>query len=124
MENDDSIFSDLDPTETEGSYTQRILAYMVDWVIEVLLVIMIYILVPKEMIYTLLNNYSYSMYIVIFGLMFLYRAICIFSLGKTIGMLICKIKYLNSSLQPLSSKEKVIAVFVTRTSAIRFYKEL
>lgn len=78
--------------------------------------------VAKEMLSNLIRTRSYSTYIIILALMFLYRLICILLFSRTIGMMICRVKYLNSSLHPLISKEKLIAVFAIRTSAIRYYK--
>jgi uncharacterized RDD family membrane protein YckC len=122
MEDKESIFSDLETTEVESSYLQRVLINLIDWVIEILLLVSIYFFIPKEVILNLLTINPYSKYIIVLVVLLSYRLICILLFSKTIGMMICKVKYLNAGLQPLSSKEKMIAVFATRTAAIRYYK--
>jgi hypothetical protein len=37
-------------------------------------------------------------------------------------MIICGVRYLNRDLQPLSLKERLVAVVASRTSDIRYYK--
>ncbi|MGB4844679.1 MAG: RDD family protein [Ferruginibacter sp.] len=122
MEDKDSIFSDIQTTEVEAAYFQRALTNLIDWAIDILLIVTLYLLLPKEIISTLINTKSYSTYIIVFVLMLVYRLLCLLVFGKTIGMMLCKIKYLNSTLQPLTQKEKLIAVFAVRTSNIKYYK--
>lgn len=122
MQSQDSILSDIEKEETESSYWQRVLSNMIDWLIEVGLFVGIYFIIPIESIAGLLNEKTYLSYIAIFILIFSYRLVCLLLFGKTIGMMICNIKYLNAGLQPLSPTQKMIAAFATRTGSIRLYK--
>jgi len=122
MEDKSSILSDLEATEIEGSYLQRVLISVVDWVIEILLLIFIYYILPKELFQDLIINKPYVSYAIIILLMISYRLLCILIFSKTVGMMVCKIKYLNNSLQPLTSPEKLIASIAIRTSKIKYYK--
>ncbi len=122
MNNENSILSELEIPEVEASYFQRFFSNLIDWVIELLVLIIIYKLVPREIFSYLISTIKYSTYIVIFILFIMYRFMCIFLFHKTIGMMICKIKYLNNNLAPLNSMEKLIAVFANRTVKIKYYK--
>jgi uncharacterized RDD family membrane protein YckC len=65
---------------------------------------------------------AYITYIIVFVIMFSYRMVCLLVFNRTAGMMICRIKYLNDQLKPLSSKEKLVAVFAIRTARIKYYK--
>jgi hypothetical protein len=122
MENNDTISSDLEPTEVAPAYWQRVVANVIDWVIEVGLMVMIYFLLPQAVWYNILQESTFARYFVFLGVIFLYRCICLLLLNRTIGMAACRIKYLNGDLQPLSLKEKCIAIFAVRTPKIKYYK--
>jgi uncharacterized RDD family membrane protein YckC len=122
MENTDSILSDIQNSETEASYFQRLLASLIDFAVEIFIVFSIYIIIPKEIILGLIGSNTYTSYILIFFILFLYRFICIILFQKTIGMMLCRLKYLNGDLQPLSIKQKLIAVFIPRTQSVKYYK--
>ena len=122
MEDKDSILSDIQTTEVEGSWFQRFFTNLIDWAIDILLIVGVYFLLPKGILSDLINTSSWSMYIIVFVLMIVYRLVSILVFGKTIGMMVCRLKYLNDSLQPLSGKEKMIAVFAIRTASIKYYK--
>lgn len=122
MENTDSILSDIQNSETEASYFQRILASLIDFAVEIFIVLLIYITIPKEIILRLIGSNAYTSYFLIFFILFLYRFICIIIFQKTIGMMLFRLKYLNGNLEPLSIKQKLIAVFIPRTQSIKYYK--
>jgi hypothetical protein len=122
MEDKDSIFSDIQTTEVECPYLQRVFTNLIDWVIDILLIIILYLLLPKGILSGLINTKSYSTYILLFVLMIVYRLISILLFGRTVGMMICSVKYLNSSLLPLSGKEKLIAAIAVQTAGIKYYK--
>jgi uncharacterized RDD family membrane protein YckC len=122
MEEKDSIFTDLETGETESSNAQRVFANILDWLIEMVLIISASVLMAKGIIPNLGKGGAYVTYIVIFVIMFSYRLVCLLVFNRTAGMMICRIKYLNNDLQPLSSKQKLIAVFAVRTARIRYYK--
>ncbi len=122
MDNNETIFSDLETNEVEPPYWQRLVANIIDAIIEIGLMVTIYFLMPADVWYSLLQERTFARYLIFFGVLFLYRLICILSIGRTIGMAICRIKYLNADLQPLSMKEKWIAVFAVRTPKIKYYK--
>lgn len=122
MEEKDSIFTDLEPSETESSSGQRVLTNIIDWLIEMAMIVTVFVLMAKGIVPHIDNGAAYITYIIVFVIMFLYRLVCLLIFNRTAGMMICRIKYLNSELQPLSSKEKLIAVFAVRTARIRYYK--
>lgn len=122
MENTDSILSDIQNSEIEASYFQRLLASLIDFVVEILLVLVIYITIPKEIILRLIGSNTYTRYLLIFIILVLYRLISIAIFQKTIGMMLCRLKYLNGDLHPLSIKQKLIAAFIPRTQSIKYYK--
>jgi uncharacterized RDD family membrane protein YckC len=122
VEDKDSIFSDLQTTEVECPYLQRVFANLIDWAIDILLMVILYLLLPKEILSGLINAKSYSIYIIVIVLMLVYRLISILLFSRTVGMMICSVKYLNKSLQPLSGNEKLIAVIAVQTSGIKYYK--
>ena len=122
MEDNDSIFSDINYKEVEASYIQRLLSSLIDIVLSILLLLMLYKFLPVEITIGVINSTTISRYIFIFLVMELYRLILLLVFGKTIGMMVCQIKYLNAVYQPLSTKEKFKISIVVRTSAIRYYK--
>ncbi|WP_414672816.1 RDD family protein [Lacibacter sp.] len=122
MENTDSILSDIQNSEIEASYFQRLLASLIDFAVEIFIVFLVYITIPKEIILRLIGSTAYTSYFLIFFILFLYRFICIIIFQKTIGMMLFRLKYLNGNLEPLSIKQKLIAVFIPRTQSIKYYK--
>jgi uncharacterized RDD family membrane protein YckC len=101
MEQNDSILDDIKMHEVEAPYFQRLAVTLLDLVFEIGLMVAFYILLPSETMYKLLGTTSYMKYIVTLFIIFFYRFSCIFLFGKTIGMAICGVKYLNNNLQPL-----------------------
>jgi uncharacterized RDD family membrane protein YckC len=122
MEEKDSILENIKTEEVEVTYPQRFLTNIIDGVIEVAMMVALYFLVPGEFIFSLLEISAGTKYVVAFIIIFAYRLICILLSGKTIGMFICRSKYLNSKLLPLSLKERLISVFVTKPMGIRYFK--
>lgn len=122
MEENDSILGDIKTDEFEAPYFQRLIAILLDVIIEISIIVAFYFLFPSDLLLKLLDANSLMRYVIALIIVFAYRVICILIFRKTIGMLISSVKYLNSNLQPLSSKEKIIAIFATKTSKIKFYK--
>jgi uncharacterized RDD family membrane protein YckC len=122
MEEMNSILEDINAEEVEASLGQRSLAIILDIILEVSLIVAFYFLAPREKVLQILDIHPYMTYVLAFIIIFSYRVICISIFGRTIGMMICNLKYLNNNLQALSSKQKLIAIIASRTSGIRFYK--
>ncbi len=122
MEEKDTILDDVKTEEVEAPYIQRLIATIIDVLIEISIILAFYYLFPKDIILKLLGANSFMKYIIALIIVFAYRMICILLSGMTIGMKISRVKYLNSNLQQLSSKERLIAVFATKTSNIKYYK--
>ena len=122
MEEKDSILGDIKTEEVEAPYFQGIITTLLDVIIEISIIVAFYFFFPKELILKLFDANSYMKYVIALIIVFTYRLICILLFGKTIGMIISRVKYLNSNLQPLSPKEKLIAIFATKTSRIKYYK--
>jgi hypothetical protein len=91
MDNNDTIFSDLEPTEVAPAHWQRVVANISDAVIEIGLMVMIYFLLPDEIWYDLMQEKTFARYFIFFGVLFLYRLICLLLMGRTIGMAACRI---------------------------------
>jgi hypothetical protein len=122
MEEKDSILGDIKTEEVGAPYFQRLITILFDVIIEISIIVAFYFLFPRELILKLLDANSYMRYVIALIIVFTYRLVCILLFGKTIGMIISRVKYLNSNLQPLTSKEKIIAIIATKTSNIKFYK--
>ncbi len=122
MEEKDSILTDIVSHEIEANRFQKFLATAVDIVASILLVLIMYKILPREILFKIMESSTVSRYIFVIVLMEAYRLILIFAFGRTLGMMVCKVKYLNAHLLPLTNKEKLIASVATRTNAIRYYK--
>ena len=85
MEDNDSIFSDINNKEVEASYIQRLLSSIIDIVLSILLLLMLYKFLPAEITIGIINSTTVSRYIFIFLVMELYRLILLLVFGKTIG---------------------------------------
>lgn len=121
MENNDTIFSDIEKTEIEAPYFKRMAANFIDWVFELVLIFSSYIVLPRSIILEISDSDSYLRFIIILFFIILYRLVCLLSFNKTIGMGLLRLKYLNSSLQPLSVKQKIIASLAPKISDIRMF---
>lgn len=122
MEDTGSILEEFYTKEAEATYIERIASILLDLVFEITTMIALYFLVPRTLLINLFGINPYMRYLIALAIVFVYRTTCILLLGKTIGMLLCRVKYLNHKLQPLSQNEKLIAIFATRTSKVKFYK--
>ncbi len=122
MEVQDTIFSDIEDPEVEGTYFQKLFTSLIDTVINLVPIVLIYKFLPQEVSINLIRKSSLNTYIFIILLIALYRLVLLLIFDKTIGMMICRLKYLNGKRQPLTIKEKFIAVFAIRTAKIRYYK--
>ena len=122
MENDDTIFSEITPEETEVSLMQGFLTRLIDFAIDIAILVCIYLLMPWN-IFALINKYSIGVLIIVVGVTTIYRFLFLVYFNKTIGMMICSVKYLNKELKPLSTKEKLLSIFRTRFSGIKYYKD-
>lgn len=121
MEEKESIFEDIKGEEIQVSSLHAVTANLIDWGIEVFIIIAFYFFFPRQILINLFEINSYIKYIIVLFLIFFYRLITILAFGKTIGMMVARIKYLNGDLLPLTQKEKSIAIFATRTASIRYY---
>ena len=122
MESQESIFNDIASQETAASFFHRLIANLIDVVIELGSMIALYILLPAEIRWVLITTNGVYTYLVFFIWITLYRFIMLSIYKRTIGMIICKVKYLNSSLQPLTRREKITATFALRTNKIKVFK--
>jgi hypothetical protein len=122
MEDKDSILDEIKAEETEVPYLQRLLTTVIDVAIELSLIIAFYFLLPRKFIAELFAINQYMKYVIAFIIIFSYRLVFIFLIGRTVGMILCRTKYLNKNLLPLLLKERLLSVFVTRTSGIKYYK--
>ncbi|MGZ3951694.1 MAG: RDD family protein [Flavisolibacter sp.] len=124
MENNQSILSDLVPDETEVSLGQGFLTRIIDIATEVLLILLFYMIVPRSVILGLNNRSSSVGWIIVLVIVIGYQFFFLFLFGKTVGMMVCRVKYLNRDLKPLSIKEKLLSLFRSRFSGIRYYKDI
>jgi uncharacterized RDD family membrane protein YckC len=122
MEEKNSILEDFKTEAIEASTTQKAITTIVDLVIEVGILVSFYFLFPRDILLELLELNSFMRYILALVIILSYRFICILLAGKTIGMIICGVRYLNRDLQPLSLKERLVAVIASRNSNIKYYK--
>jgi uncharacterized RDD family membrane protein YckC len=123
MENKDTIFSDINPDETEAGAVQGILTRLIDSVIDFLILFLLYKFVPRDLFLSITNGSPFLIFIFVIAVFLLSRLLLLMIFGKTIGMMICRIKLLNEQLQPLSTGERLLSLFRTRFSKIRYYKE-
>ena len=122
MESQENILADIVSTEVEVSSLQRILSNIIDLILEIGLLVVFYEIIPTEMRAFIIKNRPISTYLFVFAWLTAYRLLTILLLQRTIGMIICRIKYLSRNFQPLTSREKVIATFLVRTKNIRLYE--
>jgi uncharacterized RDD family membrane protein YckC len=52
----------------------------------------------------------------------LYRLICIAAFHITIGMWLCRIRFLNGQFKPLSMKERIFAAFFILVNGVNYYQ--
>ena len=122
MENNDTIFSEIGPEETEASFVQGFLTGVIDFAVDIAILFIIYILLPWN-IFVLINKYSIMLLLIIVSVTTMQRFLLLIYFNKTIGMMLCNVKYLNKELKPLSTKEKLVSTFRSRFSKIKYYKD-
>lgn len=122
MEEEDSILVDLDEKEVPASYFQRLFVSIIDVIFSIGFILLIYKLLPEDIVMKVLNATAISRFVVIILVMTVYRLILLLVFGKTIGMMVCRVKYLNADYKPLNPKQILIASFASLTSTIKFYK--
>lgn len=123
MENNDTIFTELEPTETEASALQSFFIRLIDFIVDVALLILLIRLLPQELVDIISGKSSILMFAVFISVVILSRFILLVFFNKTAGMMVCRVKQLNAAMQPLTTKEKLLSLFRTRFSKIKYYKE-
>ena len=119
----DSIFSDIHPTERDVSFAQGFFTRLIDFVLEMIFLILLYLLIPRAIIANLLDSGSLVRFLIIIVVIFIYQIVFLLLFNKTIGMMICRVKLLNKELRPLSTTEKALSIFRTRFSSIKYYQD-
>lgn len=122
MENND-LFSEINSDETEVTLLQGFLTRLIDFAIDILILLLIYKFIPRDIFVSLIRASSFSIVIIAIIVSVVNRFFFLLLFNKTIGMMICNVKYLNGKLQPLSIKEKIVSLFRTRFSSIKYYKD-
>lgn len=123
METNDTIFSDITPTEVEATSLQGFSVRMIDFIIDIALIISIRFLIPAAVFTSLAGSTSFLFFVIVILVMTIHRFVLLSLFNKTIGMMICRVKFLNKDLQPLSAKEKLLSPFRTRFSTTKYYKD-
>jgi uncharacterized RDD family membrane protein YckC len=123
LQNNDTIFSGAEFTETEATPQQGFATRLFDFAIDMFFLFLIFKLTPLNILVKMENISTLSVPIVILFTVTVYRFMFLLLFNKTIGMMVCKVKLLKKDCQPLSNKEKLISVFRTRFSQIKYYKD-
>lgn len=123
MENNDTIFTDIKTPEAEVTMIQGFLTRLVDFAIDIVIIFLVYMLMPPEEFLNLIRLSSLFIPAIVVLVMAVYRFLFLMLFNKTIGMMLCRVKFLNKDFQPLSNKEKILSIFRTRFSSIKYYKE-
>jgi uncharacterized RDD family membrane protein YckC len=123
MENNDTIFTDIHTTEVEVTMIQGFLTRLVDFAIDIVIIFLIYMLIPREAFLNLISLSSLVIPGIVVLVIAVYRFLFLMLFNKTIGMMLCRVKFLNKEFKPLSNKEKILSIFRTRFSGIKYYKE-
>ncbi|MGC4103804.1 RDD family protein [Ferruginibacter sp.] len=123
MDNNDTIFTDLVPKETEASKLQAVLSSSIDFAIDIMNIVLSIKFSPLPDLLRAMGGESVAFLIGMLLLVTLYRFIFLVFFNKTIGMMITRIKLLNGNLKPLSTLEKLTSIYRTRFSKIKYYKD-
>lgn len=121
-EQKDLLNEHIGTTETEASYFHGLFVILADIALEIAVIVGFYFIFPRQIIMDLLKESPYMKYVIVLTLIMAYRTTSILLMGKTIGMVLFKVKYLNRDLESLTLKDKLIAILATKTNSIRFYK--
>jgi hypothetical protein len=122
MQLQEDVLTDIEPLETEASTVQKIVSFLIDFGLEIGSLILFFLIIPNNIHAYLYQHKPLSNYVVVFVWIIAYRLITILLFDRTIGMAICKTKYLNDHFQLLSSEEKMIAIIGVRTKKIKMCK--
>ena len=122
MESQNSIFADVMPNHVETPWFRKFTAYMIDFFLQLLIVVASYILIPREIHLTIMEHKPFATYALVLILFSLYRLISILLMDRTVGMAIFRSIYLNEHLQPLSQNDKLIVIFIGAKKRIKQYK--
>lgn len=101
----------------------RFFSRIIDFAIELLILFLIYNFIPGDLLQSMYAENSFIIFFIIISVAILYQFFCLHFFQKTIGMTICRIKYLNKELKPLSTGEKLASIFRTRFSPVKYYKD-
>jgi uncharacterized RDD family membrane protein YckC len=123
MENKDSIFSDLNSDETEVTPIQGFLTRLIDFGVDILILFILYKLMPRHVFLSITRGNSFMTLLFVIVVFTVSRFLLLIIFSKTIGMMICRVKFLNGHLQPLSTSEKLLSLFRSRFSKIKYYKD-
>lgn len=123
MENNETIFSDIIPEETRASSFRVFFTKFIDFAADVVIFILLFKLVPRDIIRSAADNGSFIMLFIFIVTVTAYRFIFMLLFNKTLGMMICKVKLLNAALKPLSAKEKFSSLFRSWFSGIKYYND-
>lgn len=122
MEHNESILGNINVEVAESTGLQKFISNAIDIIIEIVIIIAFYFLVPRQFVTTLLDQHFLMKYFIALLLVFSYRLLCMLLAGRTFGMMITRSKYLNSRLLPLSQKERMIAAFIDKAAGIKRYQ--
>jgi hypothetical protein len=122
MQLQEDVLTDIELPQTEASTLQKIVSFLIDLGLEIAPMILFFLIIPDNIRAFLYQHKPISNYGVVFVWIMAYRLITILLFGRTIGMAICKIKYLNDHFQLLSGEEKMIAIIGVRTKKIKMCK--
>ena len=122
MQPEESILDDIAKGQTLATGFQRFLINLTDGAIYFLIIAGFYFLVPRDFLVLLFDQHIVFKYLLLLSMTFGYRLICHLLFGRTLGMIFSSSKYLNSKELPLTGKEKLLAVFMTKPLGIRYYK--
>jgi len=123
MDTNDSIFSDIHPTERDASFAQGFFTRLIDFAFEMAILILLYLFIPRAIMANLSDIGSFVKFLIIIVIIFIYQFVFLLLFNKTIGMMFCRVKLLNKELKPLSSTEKALSIFRTRFSSIKYYQD-
>lgn len=123
MDNNDSILSEINASEIEVTFFQGFLIRMIDFVIDISILFLIYLIMPRDVFHVVLSSSPFIRPAIVLVVIIVHRFIFLMLFSKTIGMMICSAKLLNKNLQPLSPWEKILSIFRTRFSEIKYYKD-
>lgn len=123
MDNNDTIFTDIQSPEAEVTMIQGFLTRLIDFAIDMGIIFLIYMLIPRQAFLNLISLSSFIIPGIVILVIGIYRFLFLMLFNKTIGMMLCRVKFLNKEFKPLSNKEKILSIFRTRFSTIKYYKE-